>query len=351
MKSIAWFFLVGLGVAAARSETAQNLPAYRPQVQISDTLRSWGSVEMAPLLKAWEAGFKHVHPEVRFADVMKGSDTAQAALYADVADLGLMDRKILFVERHVMLRRKHRLPLEITVATGSPVALDRTFALAVFVHKDNPIARLTLKQLDGIFGEQRTGAWDDKFRWQSQMARRTGENIRTWGQLGLTGEWADKPIQVYGFPVTSYSINPDVMLCFRTAVFKGADMWNPNLREYPNGADITAALSKDRYGIAYAGLAQATPEVKVIALGVEGGDWVQLTPESVANRKYPLTRSVYIYIDPGQLENPKVKEFLTYVLSRDGQAVVAQEGGYVPLTAAEASVQREKLTAKPTSSF
>jgi phosphate transport system substrate-binding protein len=330
-----------------RGQSPDALPPYQPRENITDTIRSWGAKEMEPLLKAWEGGFKRHHPDVRFSDVMKGSDTVQAALYADVADLGLMDRKILFVERHVMLRRKHRLPLEITVATGSSEAVDRTFALAVLVHKDNPVAHLTLKQLDAIFGDQRTGAWDDKFRWQPQFARGSDQNIRTWGQLGLTGEWADKPIQVYGYPVTSYSTYPDPMLCFRAAVFHGADMWNPNLREYPNGADITAALAHDRYGIAYTGLAYRTPEVKPLAIGADDGSWVTLSRDTVASRKYPLTRSVYIYIDPGQLESPKVQEFLTYVLSGEGQDVVAREGGYLPLTASEALAQRQKLAAAP----
>ena len=347
MKRIAILTALIFVLPLARGQSLDALPPYQPRENITDTIRSWGATEMAPLLSAWEAGFKRHHPDARFSDVMKGSDTAQAALYADVADLGLMDRKILFVERHVMLRRKHRLPLEITVATGSSEAIDRTFALAVLVHKDNPIAHLTLKQLDAIFGDQRTGAWDDKFRWQPQFARGSAENIRTWGQLGLTGEWADKPIQVYGYPVTSYSTYPDPMLCFRTAVFHGADMWNPNLREYPNGADITAALAHDRYGIAYTGLGYRTPEVKPIAVGVADGSWVALSRDTVASRQYPLTRSVYIYIDPVQLENPKVFEFLNYVLSREGQEAVAREGGYLPLTVPEVLAQRQKLTAAP----
>ena len=347
MKRISIIAALLLAIPVARGESRDALPPYQPRESISDTIRSWGAKEMEPLLKSWEAGFKQHHPDVRFADVMKGSDTAQAALYADVADLGLMDRKILFVERHVMLRRKHRLPLEITVATGSSEAADRTFALAVLVHKDNPIAHLTLQQLDGVFGAQRTGAWDDKFRWQPQFARGADQDIRTWGQLGLTGEWADKPIQVYGYPITSYSIYPDPMLCFRAAVFHGADMWNPNLREYPEGADITRALAHDRYGIAYTGVAYGNADVKPIAIGAEDGTWVTLSRETVASRKYPLTRSVYIYIDPAQLESPKVREFLTYVLSDEGQAVVARDRGYLPLTSAEASAQRQKLAAVP----
>ena len=351
VKRCALVATMAMSLPLAHGGGTETLPSYQPVEKVSDTIRNWGASEMTPLLKAWEAGFKLQHPEVRYADVMKGSDTVQAALYADVADLGLMDRKILFVERHVMLRRKHRLPLEITVATGSAETVDRTFALAVFVHKDNPLTKLTVKQLDAIFGDQRTGAWDDKFRWQTKFARGAGENIRTWGQLGLTGEWADKPIQVYGYPITSYSLYPDPMLCFRAAVFNGADMWNPNIREYPKGEDIIAALSRDRYGIAYTGLPYRTSETKPVVLGAADGEWVPLTRETVASRKYPLLRSVYIYLDPAQLENAKVREFLTYVLSKEGQEAVANGSGYLPLTPAEAAIQRQKLSAPATQSL
>ncbi|MDB6126292.1 MAG: phosphate transporter substrate-binding protein, partial [Verrucomicrobia bacterium] len=121
----------------------------------------------------------------------------------------------------------------------------------------------------------------------------------------------------------------------------------PNLREYPKGEDIMAALSRDRYGVAYTGLAYRTTETKPIVVGTADGEWVPLTRDTVASRRYPLIRSVYIYIDPGQLENAKVREFLTYVLSKEGQEDVANGSGYLPLTPAEASVQRKKLTSVP----
>jgi phosphate transport system substrate-binding protein len=336
--------VAGLAASVALAQELGALPQYRAQQSVTDTLRSWGSKDMGDLLKAWEAGFRKHHPEVRYADVLKGTETAQAALYTEVADFALMDRDMLTLERHVMLRRKHDVPLEIMVAMGDYRAANRSPALAIFVHKDNPLARLTVKQLDGIFGEQRTGAWDDQFAWHPERARGADENIRTWGQLGLSGEWKDKPIQVYGYPVTNYSPLPGQMLSFRRKVFGGGDMWNPNMREYENGEGITAALGHDRYGIAYASLADATPLVKPVSLGhSEAQAYIALTRESVASRAYPLTRAVYISISPEKPVAPKVKEFLRYVLSREGQETVARDGGYLPLTAEEVQAQLKKL--------
>jgi phosphate transport system substrate-binding protein len=336
--------VAGLCTSAAVAQDLGSLAHYRPQQGITETLRSWGSKDMGDLLRAWQQGFRKYHPEVRYADNLKGTETAQAALYTEVADLALMDRDILTLERHVMLRRKHDFPLEMMVAVGDYRAPNHSPALAVLVHKDNPLARLTVKQLDGIFGEQRSGAWDDKFAWHTERARGTDENIRTWGELGLTGEWKDKPIQVYGYPVTNYSPLPGPMLSFRRKVFGGGDMWNPNIREYEKGGDITAALGHDRYGIAYAPLADATPLVRPVSLGYsDARGYVALTRESVASRAYPLTRAVYISISPEKPIAPKVKEFLRYVLSREGQETVARDGGYLPLTAEEVQAQLKKL--------
>ncbi len=338
--------LLGCALLAAPATHAASLPPYKPATTITDTLRSWGSNDMATLLRAWQVEFKKFHPEVRFADKLKGTETAQAALYTEVADLALMDREILTLERHVLLRRKHTYPLAIAVALGDHAAANRAPAIAIFVHKDNPLAQLSMRQLDGIFGEQRTGAWDDKFRWHPELARGPEGNIRTWGQLGLTGEWVNKPIQVYGFPVTNYSPLPGPMLFFRKQAFAGADMWNPNLIEFPRGAQITEALQRDRSGIAYASLADQTPDIKPVALAAgDTREFVPLTRENVASKKYPLTRSVYISVEPGQLADPKVWEFLCFVLSREGQQVVQREGGYLPLTLEEAALQQQKLLA------
>lgn len=342
--------LLALSLAATcvLAQNGADMPEYKPEQRLADceTIRSWGSKDMAGLMKMWEEGFRRYQPGVRFSDTLKGTETAQAALFSNVADLGLMDREILILERHVMLRRTHHLPFEIRVATGSFDTPDRSPALAVLVNRENPLARLTMYQLDGIFGDQRAGAWDDKFRWHPELARNASENIRTWGQLGLTGEWADKPIHTYGYPITIYSPFPGPMLSFRAKAFQGGDIWNSNLQEFENGAQITEALSRDPYGIAYACLCDATPRVKPVALAAkDGGPFVTLTKENVATLRYPLTRSVYIYIDraPEQPVNPKVKEFLRYVLSREGQADISREGGYLPLTPAEVRAELRKI--------
>jgi phosphate transport system substrate-binding protein len=331
--------LLALNVPATSvyTQTSRQLASYTPEQKLPgpEILRSWGSNEMAGLMKLWEEGFVRYQPEIRFSNILKGTETAQAALFSHVADMALMSRPILPLERHVMFRREHHLPLEIMVATGSFDAADRTFALAIFVNKDNPLSALSLKQLDGIFGDQRTGAWDEKFIWHPEAARGPDQNIRTWGQLGLTGEWADKPIHVYGYPVTIYSPISGPMFSFRKEVMHGGDIWNPDLKEIPEGDQIAEALSEDRYGVGYTCLCFKTNALKPLAITpTVGSTPIPLGKSTVADRTYPLSRSVYIYIDrtPGEPVDPSVKEFLTYVLSREGQDAVARSGAYLPLT-------------------
>jgi phosphate transport system substrate-binding protein len=342
--------LVALNVPAifVYTQTSRQLASYTPEQKLPgpEILRSWGSNEMAGLMKLWEEGFVRYQPEIRFSNILKGTETAQAALFSHVADMALMSRPILPLERHVMFRREHHLPLEIMVATGSFDAADRTFALAILVNKDNPLSTLSLKQLDGIFGDQRTGAWDEKFIWHPEAARGPDQNIRTWGQVGLTGEWADKPIHVYGYPVTIYSPISGPMLSFRKEVMQGGDIWNPDLKEIPEGDQIAEALSEDRYGVGYTCLCFKTNALKPLAITPAGGSTpIPLGKSTVADRTYPLSRSVYIYIDrtPGEPVDPSVKEFLTYVLSREGQDAVARSGAYLPLTPQLARGELQKL--------
>lgn len=340
--------LLTVGAAVAHGQSYQQLAPYKPEQKITgpEILRSWGSNEMAGLMGAWEAAFMRYQPEVRFRDTLKGTETAQAALFSRVADLALMSRPILPLERHVMFRQEHHLPLEIMVATGSSDAADKSFALAILVNKDNPLSSLSIKQLDGIFGDQRTGAWDEKFIWHPEAARGADQNLRTWGQLGLKGEWAEKPIHVYGYPVTIYSPTSGPMLSFRKDVMQGGDIWNPDLQEIPEGEEIAEAVSKDRYAIGYTCLCFKKDSLKPLAVvPATGSTPVQLSKATVADRTYPLSRAIYIYIDraPGEPVDPRVKEFLTYVLSREGQETVARFGGYLPLTPQLAQEQLQKL--------
>jgi len=335
------------GLLAAAGAPAAPLPEYQPAGQVSGVIRTWGNPHMAGLLTRWEAGFRRHHPGVYFSDNLKGSGMAIAGLSEWTADLALMGRQIYTFEYYGVYRRSLMLPVEIEVATGSLDVPAKSFAVAVFVHKDNPLARLTLPQLDGIFGAQREGGWQG-MKWERDVARGPERNIRTWGQLGLTGEWADKPIHLYGPP----GLYPGGYSFFQRKVLGGADTWAEGLREFADRQQMMEALDKDPLGIAYTGLCYQTPRTKVLALaGSPGEPYLQPTRESVALRTYPLSRPVYLYFAPdtpgGEPANPKadpkVREFLRYILSRQGQQDVADEGDYLPLTAAVAGEQRKKL--------
>jgi phosphate transport system substrate-binding protein len=215
-----------------------------------------------------------------------------------------------------------------------------------------------MKQLDGIFGAERSGGLEG-IVFSPRFARTAKDDIRTWGQLGLGGEWADKPIQTYGYTFTG------MKWFFQMRVFHGGQKWNPNYREYvetesfmvdrdhPRGSTLTIAqmladLSKDRYGIAYCPLhyAREFPQVKPVAIAKkEGGPYFEPTRENFQSRVYPLTRSVFIYANraPGQPLPPPVDEFLRYVLSRQGQQEVEAFGRYLPLPAAAAMAELRKL--------
>ncbi|MFI5335788.1 MAG: PstS family phosphate ABC transporter substrate-binding protein [Opitutales bacterium] len=338
---------LALWPALRAQEAAAPLPEYRPGQVVTGTLRSWGNPQMAGLMKNWEAGFRRYHPDLRFEDSLKGTASAQFGLAEWVADLAVMGRQVYTYEFYGTYRRSLLLPVEIAVAGGSFDVPHKTYALAVFVHKDNPLAKLTLRQLDGIFGAQRTGGWQG-MKWNRDIARGPEGNLRTWGQLGLTGEWANRPIHPYGPP----GVYPGGTSFFQSRVMGGADTWAEDLREYVDRQAMIEALAKDPCGIAYTGFCYATPGVKTLALAEkEGSPSVAPTRATVADRSYPLSRLVYIYFtvdrpngDPADPRvDPKVREFLTYILSRQGQADVAREGDYLPLTAGVLREQLKKL--------
>jgi phosphate transport system substrate-binding protein len=335
------------GLTQVKGES--QLPAYQPEHPVAGIIRSWGSEEMGGMLMAWEQGFRRLQPDVAFADTLKGSETAQAGLYTGVADLALMGREYYGTEWYPLFRRKAHFPTAIEVATGSYNVTAKSFALAVLVNKSNPLTRLSLAQLDGIFGEMRTGAWDDKIQWHTDRARSASEDLRTWGQLGLMGDWATKPIHVHGFPATIYSpagSAPGAVYFFQQAAMHGSDKWNSELQEHEDPHEISAAVASDPYAIGYTCLGTKLEGTKAVALAsAADGKAVELTPAEVASRRYPLARAVYIYIDrnPGEPVDPKVKEFLRYVLSREGQQAVSSDGQYLPLTGENAAAQLKKI--------
>jgi phosphate transport system substrate-binding protein len=363
MRSGLWPFLVlgflvncsllGQTPSQTSVRSLDSLPSYVPTQQVTGIIRNNGSA-FAGLLAAWETGFKKYHPGITFQDSLLSGDAAIGALESGASDLAPNGREPVLTEFLSFSEVfNNDGPFQVTVATGSYEALGRTWAPVIFVNSENPLTRLTMKQLDQIFGAERTGGYAG-YKWVSTFARPASENIRTWGQLGLTGEWADKPIQTYGYAPTGMSN------FFELTVFHGGTKWNPNLRQYVETSAKQATghagttdqmmddLSKDKYGIAWAGLAHAKgkPGVKALALSSSpDGPFIFCNEQSVRNRTYPLTRSIFFQLDrpPNTPIQPRIKEFLVYILSREGQSAVTAQGEYLPLTPTELDRQRRLL--------
>jgi phosphate transport system substrate-binding protein len=330
-----------------------ELPAYVPERKVKGKLRIWGNnyIGDGMLADFWKEGFRKYHPEVEFDYVLPTHLVAVPGLYTGVADIG-MSRKITFYEQLGFERLLGYEPLEITALTGSYNVSGWLNAITIFVHQDNPLAKLTMEQLDGIFGAQRDGGWIGT-SWHPEFARGPEKNIRTWGQLGLTGEWADKPIDVYG-----YSLRYNMSYQFSDAVLKGGDKWNERVTTFANKSkpdgtiylqanQMEDALKNDKYGIGYLGYNGDKPGIKHLAIATDArGPYVPVSMKTVQNRTYPLFCELYWYVNqkPGEAMDPKVSEFLRYALSREGQNEVQRDGKYLPLTAEVARAQLVKLT-------
>lgn len=355
MRLLVGLLLTLLPVTLHAQKGATTMPDYVPAHQVTGVIRNYGSA-LVGVVKSWEDEFVKLQPGITFNDKFAGSDAAVAGLATKEFDLAPNGREAQFIEYLSFFEAYGVEPFEVTVGTGAYDVPGRTWAEVIFVNKDNPLAQLTMKQLDGIFGEERTGAVDH-FLMKPDGARSAKDNIRTWGQLGLKGEWANKPIQTYGYAVTGMSI------FFQQKVMHGSDKWNPNYKDYaetdtkmvdPNisrglgSRDMLIDISKDRYGIGWGGVGQAKgiPNLKMIALAQdEGSPYIMPSLESVQNRTYPLTRSIFIYLNhvPGKELDPKLKEFLFFVLSRQGQDVLRKQGEYLPLTPEVVLQQRVRL--------
>lgn len=329
------------------------LPEYKPQQAVTGTIRIWGLNYLTDgnLDDYWTQEFASFHPGVKFEFFTPTALVAMPGLYLGEANLAA-SRRITFDEFLAFQRVKGYQPLEITMVTGSFDVPGWAPANGIYVHKDNPLAQLTLEQVDGIFGAERTGGFDENFSWRPDRGRGPEKNIRTWGELGLTGEWANKPINIHGRPLKFHQ-----QLRIEQRAFNGGTKWNENLKEYahymkPDGTqaistkEMLGALSEDRYGIAFSDPASKTSNVKALALARTADDpHVPMTLETVRNRTYPLYGESYFYVDrkPGQPVEPLIREFLRYVLSRQGQSAVMRDGKWLPLTPDVVSRQRKKL--------
>jgi phosphate transport system substrate-binding protein len=329
-----------------------GLPDYKPQQTVSGTIREWGSNYFADsnLNDYWETEFSKSQPGVKFDVHMRTALEAAPALATGVADIAAC-RLFTFSDEELYERAFNHEPLRILIATGSYDVPGWSPALAVVTNKDNPISQITMEQLDGIFGAARTGGYQGT-TWHPEAARDASKDIRTWGQLGLAGKWKDAPIHVYGLNL-EYGMARD----FQQMVFQGGDKWTESLQEYANyaGPDGTLKiaaeqlmidLAKDPYGIGYSGVMFLNPQTKTLSVAEKpGGPYVSPTIETVQNRTYPMLLEVYFYLDrePGKPIDPKLKEFLRFVLSRQGQEAIAKDGKYLPLTKEAVEEQLKKL--------
>ena len=326
----------------------RDLPAYVPETSVTGVIRIWGSDMFggAEFKRNFEGGFLRHHPGVTLEYNLAGPSLALGGLTTGACDIGVARRASW--ELLLAFQRIHnRDPLEITGATGWGV----NPAFVVAVHRSNPLAALSMAQLDGIYGAARTGGWTGT-TWHPEVARGPEKNLRTWGQLGLTGEWADRPVHVYGFNLR-FAYGPR----FSDDVLHGSDQWNENLRQYahvvaPDGSlrssdqQMADDLARDPAGIAYWSYGRATnPDVKLIALAPDGGPAVAATLESVRAHRYPLFDRMFFYLNraPGQPLDPRLREFMRYLLSRDGQEQIARDTTMLPLTAEQLRTERAKL--------
>lgn len=351
--------LASLFAAGAAAQDLSKLPVYKGNNDQFGEIRIWGNETMLKMLTAWELGIREEQRGLRFSDTLPSGAAAIGGLYTGVADLGLMGHHQWPMETLAFHEVYGYDPTEIMVATGAYDVAAKMPPNVIFVNRANPLKGLTLQQLDGIFATQRTGGWQGT-QWSTASARSSQANIRKWGDLGLTGEWADKPIHIYGYDLSANSF----CLSMQRMVFGGGDLWNPALQENvlnevgrlftsgprpPQGCEkIAAALAADPYGIAYtaAQCARKTDRVQAVPLAERAGmPFVEPNKANMLNRTYPLVESIYVYINkpPGKPVEPKLKEFLEYILSRQGQQDVLSDGGYLPLTPEEVQEQRRKL--------
>jgi phosphate transport system substrate-binding protein len=261
---------------------------------------------MNKLMQHWTEGFRGLYPNVVAEVEGTGSATAMPALVAGTANFGPMSRD-----------PKEKEISDFEAAFGYPPTLAPTAVdiLAVYVHRDNPIQGLTFQQLDAIFSSTRKGGAE--------------KQVRTWGDLGLTGEWADKPISCYGRTAASGTYG-----YFKERALFGGD-FHDGVKEQPGNASIIQGVGGDRYGIGYSAMGYRTPDVKAVPLALEvGGEFVPPEPARALAGDYPLARYLWMAVNykPGTELDPLRREFLMYVFSREGQQVVVKDG-YLPLPA------------------
>lgn len=320
LSSLVWkpFLMASVSVAmvsgAQAAEMSEEIPTYEKSKSVSGTLKAIGSDSMNNELALWSEGFRKVHPGVTIEVEGKGSSTAPPALIEGTAHLGPMSRPM---KKQEIAAFKSKFGYEPTPVRTS---LD---VLAVFVHRDNPLAGLSLQQVDGIFSKTRKSGADD---------------LKTWGDLGLTGEWASKPIRLYGRNSASGTYG-----FFKSNALNNGD-FRDSVKEQPGSSSVVQSVANDKYGIGYSGIGYKVPGVRALPLSKVGTKFQEPVAENAYSGEYPLSRFLMLYVnkEPNKTLDPLRSEFLRYVLSKEGQQAVVKNG-YIPLTSAVVRQELDKL--------
>lgn len=304
--------VIGLHVEAqekAESKLAvkvdPKLPDYKPGGGVSGNMKSIGSDTMNNLMALWGEGFHKVYPNVEIEVEGKGSTTAPPALIAGTAHFGPMSRAMKDAELNKFQQKFGYKP------TALPTSIDM---LAVYVHKDNPIKSLTLPQIDAIFSKSRKAGYE--------------KEIHTWGDLGLTGDWADKPISLYGRNAASGTYG-----FFKEHVLLNGD-YKDSVKEQPGSSAVVQGVASDKYGMGYSGIGYKTADVQAVPLAKNAkSKAIAAIPENAYTGEYPLSRFLFIYLNfkPESELDPLRREFIKYVFSKQGQQDVVKDG-YFPVT-------------------
>ncbi|TVQ91137.1 MAG: PstS family phosphate ABC transporter substrate-binding protein [Chromatiaceae bacterium] len=306
---------MGVASSVALADVDPNLPAYERVSGISGNLTSVGSDTLNNLMTLWAEEFAKFYPNVAIQVQGAGSSTAPPALTEGTANFGPMSRAMRDSEIRAFEDRHGFPPTEV------PVAIDM---IAVYVNKDNPVEGLSLPQVDAIFSATRACGYP--------------EDITTWGQVGLTGGWADRDFTLYSRNAVSgtYGFFKEVALC-------GGD-FKSTINEQPGSSAVVRGVEQTINGIGYSGIGYRTSGVRVVPLAKEdGGAFVEAAAANAATGEYPLARFLYIYANanPETGWNPLEQEFFRMVLAKEGQEVVHRDG-YVTLPAEATTRIREE---------
>lgn len=306
---------IATAAQAEKVKVDAKLPSYKATSGVSGNLSSIGSDTLNNLMTYWAEGFKKKYPNVNIQIEGKGSSTAPPALIAGTAQLGPMSREMKGKEIEDFEKKYGYKPTKIGVALDS---------LAVFVNKDNPVKSLSLDEIDAIF---------------SKNHKRGLADIATWGQVGVQGPLAAKPISLFGRNSASGTYG-----YFKEHALDKGD-YKSSVKEQPGSASVVEGVAKDISAIGYSGIGYATSGVKALALSdKKGGPVFEANYANVLSGKYPLSRMLYIYVakKPGQPLPKVVEEFIKFALSKEGQQIVVKDG-YDPLPAAAVANQLKAL--------